>query len=491
MRVCFAAIVAVAFTMVAWDAPSHAVPDDPDIAVGGRLEYSLVLDEGSEPFPYNSATHSVFDHTRIMLDFRALGTRYGSFYVKGQALWDDVRPTQIQKRFTFEQGDYLWQDDVRHLFYSLRVFANERRYITYDMIAPLLDDDVLTDGNDNRGLRFDGTIAGSVDVIAIYSALQATLDKWRDIAYLRGAYFVKSMMFSLSYLYEDGAFDGSLNHAIAKAEANASYKQLFVTLSYEQSQFSNATVFWPSGSFGSGNPASAFPDNAAVAAEARLTSVPVGDWGRLRLVWRYGYSGDQFVNALAPGISGHVGQTAALYYMSRKHSLNGRLVYFTGERFRLESEDQWLVAADIWGFLANGFDFFVRTRVDEVRDRYESKGNAIHLATHHRSNKTMAGLHLLWRNLETPYSQRAFAVDGRIVITPNWALYWRFFATTDFAVGENTYARLEYRPNNRLWATFAFGRKALGDDPFLLEDRQLELARANTPLFTLLLRGDF
>ena len=69
----------------------------------------------------------------------------------------------------------------------------------------------------------------------------------------------------------------------------------------------------------------------------------------------------------------------------------------------------------------------------------------------------------------------------------------RVFIVTDetLGMGEQPFLRLEYRPNNRLYMVASYGRQNIGDGPFVVEDRDVGLSRANDALYRLMLRGDF
>ena len=52
-------------------------------SLGGRFEYDLSANSESSPFPWNWSGQSLRDRTRLMLELRAPGTKYGELYLKG------------------------------------------------------------------------------------------------------------------------------------------------------------------------------------------------------------------------------------------------------------------------------------------------------------------------------------------------------------------------------------------------------------------------
>ena len=62
---------------------------------------------------------------------------------------------------------------------------------------------------------------------------------------------------------------------------------------------------------------------------------------------------------------------------------------------------------------------------------------------------------------------------------------------TDFDVNETIFARLEYRPSNRIFLTFGYGHSFVGDGPFLLEDPDFNLSGLESAVYTVTVRGDF
>jgi len=492
-------ITAALLCLLSSGSAAVSLPALDPVRFGGRFTYDVQLDEDSRPFPWNSATHSAQDRTRLMLEAAALDTKIGSFYLKGAALWSSIDdPTQSQKRFFLEQGDYLWSQMREHFSYSARAFANERRFFTYDAIAPLLNDDIAGETGANRGLRFDTRIRDAYEFSVLHSMLGDDTNKSRNITWLRGLYDGRALGLSVSYLYDDLGFDATKNHAVIKAELTSGFRRVFFMLSYLQSGLEDATWFMPNGSWnfdalGSGNFSDILPANGAAFAELRIAPIHLASAGHMRFIWRYRAMREHFVNDL--GISGppEIGHTVAAYYWARTIELNARLAYHHSVRSVLENETRDWVEGGAWGRLRNGTDFFARGGIGEVEDSFEvePQRNFLHLAAHHRLKRMFGGAHIMWKNTGTLYSDLRIAIDGKVVLTPNWAVDWRLLATQDFDVGQSVFIRLEYRPNQRLYTTLGVGRNYFGDDTFLLEDVDIDLSRMNPALVYISVRGDF
>ncbi len=483
----------------AWHAAFAAEPAKvwPPV-LGGRFEYLLRLDEQANPYPWNAATHSATDRSRLMVDLALAGTRYGSLYVKGAAVWTMVGEDDVQKRLLFEQGDYLWRQDLKTWAYSVRLFASERRFFTFDWAAPLLDDDCVDEAGENRGVRADGSIGEKLRVTGLYSGLGSDADELRNVSYLKGAFSHRIASFSASYLLDDPGKYGEGHHAVVKAELTSAYKRAFAVLSYEQSGYQASGWFFPGGSFDWGsydgtNFSSVLPRGGAAFAEVRVSQLAVSHRGDVDLVWRYDAVGDEFVNDLGSRGSSGVGQTAGAYFDARDVSVNAKLLYHASARSRLENEERKWLDAGVWAALRNGMDCFVRAGAGEIDDGSASraKDNFIHGALEYETNKMRTGVHAMWSDFDTDYSGEKFAWDGKLAITPDWGFHWRFLVGRDYAVGQTAFFRLEFRPSNRLYASVGYGPSYLGDDPFLLEDREIGLLRDGPSRYTISMRGDF
>jgi hypothetical protein len=301
-------------------------------------------------------------------------------------------------------------------------------------------------------------------------------------------------------LYDDPGITGLRRHALVKGELTAAHKHLFLALSYAQSGFggSGENPFFPSGNFewekfDGDNFSSVLPTGGAGIAEVRISPIRIRDIGNVRITWRYEAIREEFLSDLGSGNGNGIGHTTAAYFRSGASSLNARILYHTSVRSVLEHEKRRRVDAGVWGILKNGLSFLIRGSTGEIEDRFvlDSKQNFIHGALRYQTKKIRSDAHIMWKDLDTVFSERRFAWDGRVGLSPDFGLHWRLLLSRDFDVGRSAYWRLEYRPNNRIFAYLSYGRSFLGDDPFVLEDRDLGLARAGTSQIMMSLRGDF
>ncbi|UCG53253.1 MAG: hypothetical protein JSW58_06785 [Candidatus Latescibacterota bacterium] len=474
------------------------MPKIDGLTPGGRFEYRLLLDDQSNPYTRNAATHSATDRSRLMLDLKALGSRYGDLYLKGAAAWGLVDADETQRRFRFEQGDYLWKQEFERFGYSLRFFANERRFFVSDLAAPLIDDDRAGETGANRGVRFEAATQNGWSFSGIHSFLGDDFDDSRNVSYLRAAFSHRLASLSASYLFDDPGVRGERNRAIVKAELVTGYKNVFAVLAYEQSGMRDSGWFFPNGSwnwsdYNGSNFSRVLPPGGAAVAELRLTSLRWKDVGRFRVVWSYEAIREEFVNDLGLGGSSRVGHNAGAYFVADKVSLNGKVRYHTSTRFGPESEELDFVDASVWAALKNNIECFLRAGVGKIDDAFvfDTKENFVHTALEYRVKKFRTGAHIMWKDLDTVFSEKRFAWDGKLAINPDWGFHWRFILRRDFQIGQSACLRLQFRPNDRVFAYVGYGRAYFGDDPFVLEDRDIGLTRAGAAQWVIALRGDF
>jgi hypothetical protein len=140
----------------------------------------------------------------------------------------------------------------------------------------------------------------------------------------------------------------------------------------------------------------------------------------------------------------------------------------------------------------NGLWVLARGAIEEVDEAGENQDqNFVHLGLERRIKEVRSGAHVMWKDVDSEYSARLFAVDAKFPLSPNWGLYWRTVISRDFDIADALYVRLSYRPNDRIFATFGYGRQDFGDAPYLIEDRDIDLARASSAMYVISIRGDF
>jgi hypothetical protein len=466
--------------------------------LGARFEYMLRLDEQPDPFPWNASTHSASDRTRLMLDLKVLGTPYGELYMKGAAQWRMAGPNDTQKRFRFEQGDYLWHQRLNSWGYSIRLFANERRFFTHDWTMPLLDDDRAGGTGDNRGVRADAEIDNKIRLTGLFSLLGDDASTSRKASYVRALFSQRIASLSVSYLLDDPGSSGPRNRAAFKTELASAYRNVFGVLSYQQTGFDGKGWFFPKGSFDWGgydgtNFGAVLPRGGAASAEVRVSSLPVTKRGEMELVWRYDAVGEDVVDDLGTTAPSGVGQTVGAYFLAKDVSANASVLYRNRVRSGLENEKADWLDVGAWAALANGTEGFLRGGIARIEDVsvFDTKTNFVHGAVRYRTHRLLAGAHAMWMDTGSGESATRYAWEGKLVLNPDWGFDWRLLLSHDYAVGQTAMFRLEYRPNNRIFAYVGYGQPYLGDDPFVLEDRQIGLLREGISEYTFVVRGDF
>jgi hypothetical protein len=468
------------------------------VVLGARFEYMMRVAEEADPYAWNAATHSASDRSRFMIDGKALDTPYGSFYAKAAAMWTMVGEEDVRKRLRFEQGDYLWSQDLGRWGYSLRLFANERRFFVHDWTAPLVDDDRAGETGENRGVRADISVDDALHLTGVFSMLGEDRHESRRLSYLKALFTHRVASFSASYLTEDPGTSGLRARAAVKAELSSAYKNVFAAVSYRQTGLDDRSWFFPRGSFDWGEYdathfATVLPPSGAASAEVRVSSLPVTARGDVDLVWRYDAVGEEFVDDLGASATSGVGQELGAYFTAKEVDLNGRVVYRTRVRSTLENEEGRWLDAGIQAGLQNGTECFLRGGAGEVREGSapDERTNLVHAAVRHRIKRFHTGAHAAWSDMGTDYSARRYAWEGKVALNPAWAFHWRLLLARDYAVSQTACFRIEYRPTDHIFAYIGYGRPGLGDDPFVLEDHDIGLMRGMSSEYTFVVRGDF
>jgi hypothetical protein len=467
------------------------------LEIGGRFSYGLRVQRYANEFPWNLASNTAGDHTRLMLDVTAGEGRPGELYLKSAAFRESDDKAPGQKLLHFEQGDYFWRGRSDRSELRVRLFANERRFFTHSFIAPLMDDDRTEEMGDNLGARVDGSLFNSIGITALYSALGNELERSSKIAYVRTTFAHHMFAISTAYAHENKADERLLDEAIIKTELSAYYKKATMIVAYEQSG-RGCGLFFPTGRFHferyiGDNFSRVLPDEGAFFAEARIAGLAMKQWGSVNLVHRYFALKSAFSGQYIEAGSGTSGYTTGVYFLANEISLNGRIVYGKRTRSKLESEREESIEASVWARLKNDSEVFLRGGLSETSGSfpYVDEHNYIHGAWRYAKKKLRTGVHLMLKDMDTIYSERRFACDAKLSFGGNMAVYWRAVIAQNADPKDVIYARFEYRPNRRLFLTAGYGRSIFGDDPFLLEDADISALIEDTPQYTFSLRGDF
>jgi hypothetical protein len=235
----------------------------------------------------------------------------------------------------------------------------------------------------------------------------------------------------------------------------------------------------------------ALPENGALFAELRVLSAPLGEAGRVKVLYSYACVGTSYDNDLSlTGPARETNEVSACFTAANR-DFRSRLAYGDMKRWSFEDDGTRRWHASVWGRLVNGMDFSARGEIADSRTSSDDDGNLADLSLQKQLKQVRSGVHVMWKDVDTIYSGTRFAWDGLLAVSANWALYWRFLVNDQFDVGEMLYSRLSYRPNNHIFLTFGYGRAVIGDGPYLLEDQDVELSRFGAALYTISLRGDF
>ncbi len=438
-----------------------------------RLDLQLVADEATAPWEWDAQSRSALDQSRFMIDLTAGDDRWGTLYAKGAATWQDAHTASGRVAFAIEQGDYLYRFDNG----EVRAFGDERRYFTYDLGNPLVDDDVVDDYQHRVGVRADG---GSER--AGGSLLVSSIDRGADsnlLTYAKARAAWRSILGSVSYQLQEG--DATRDHAIVKGEAVAFWKRASAIVSIEQAGYGSG-VFAPSWDLEAG---SQF-------VELRLARGAVGDDVLLSGAYRYRHVGDYYQNDFAAYVPRSHIQRAGVYLSHRHSALDGRLLAFFAEGPYLN--DVRGLTASARAFWKDNSETNLRAALVDPTDDfgYEAQDafGVVHASYRRSLQRFMGGIDVLVDDIGIDAATRIGA-ETRINWNASSALYLRWIVAGDVERSDAVYARLEFRPTFRTWVTLAYGRPEVGDGPYFLEDRDPLPTSQTDDVITITVRGDF
>ncbi len=466
-----AAVVAVS--------PHAARASDPwwklPLSSRARLNLQITADDASAPWSWDAQSRSPLDQSRFMVDATLGDARAGVLYAKGAATWQDADDAAGHVDFGVEQGDYLY----RWSHADARAFGDERRYFTYDLGVPLMDDDVVDDYQHRVGVRADGgsdAVGGTLLVSSIDEGAESNLASY---AKARAAW--RPLAVALSYQLQDG---DARDHAIVKGEATASWKRVSAIASLEQSGFGSGVFLPDLDRDGTG----------AEFAEVRIARGGVGESALLSGAYTYRNVDDGYQNALSSLRAGTSLHRLGLYASHRRYALDGRVVLFDGEApapagARFEDKG---VAASARAFLRDNSDVNLRAAlVDRTRDDDVARKSGVVHASYHRSlARFMGGIDALVDDIGIDAATRV-GVETRLNWNATSALYLRWIVAGEVERSDAVYARLEFRPSARTWLTVAYGRATTGDGPYFLEDGDALPTADTEDVLTITVRGDF
>lgn len=444
-----------------------------------RLDLRLTADEATAPWSWDAQSRSPLDLSRFMIDALAGNATTGLLYAKGAATWQEADDAAGHIDFGIEQGDYLYR--FEHA--ELRAFGDERRFFTYDLGTPFMDDDVVEDYQHRIGLRADGgteAFGGSVLVADIDEGNETHLTGYGKI---RAAW--RALAGAISYRHQDG---DEIDNAIIKGEAAVFWKRFSAIGSIEQSGFDSGP-FIPDFNLDNGY--------GAEFVELRLARGGIGEAATLAGVYRYRSVKDYYVNELSSLRAGALSHRLGLYISHRRYALDGRVVLFAG-RQKLEPDerapDDRGIEASARAWLRDNSELNVR---GAVVDREELVGEdviptsgVVHAIYRRSLPGFMGGVSALVDGIGVD-AQTHVGAEMRINWNATSAFYMRWIASDNVARSDAIYARLEFRPTLRTWVTLAYGRESVGDGPYFLEDDDSLPTIDTEDAVTITVRGDF
>jgi hypothetical protein len=456
------------------------------VAVRARLDIRLVADETAVP-AWNLASRSPADSSRFMADATVGGERSGRFYLKGVAAWNQTDDALGRVAFRLAQGEYhyAWRDTSRTVI-ELCAFGDERRFFTGELGTPVVGDDQVERFAHRLGVRFEGSRR---DLGAMY--LAAALDEGPSSRVLQlgtARYAGPHAFASLSYLHN--APEQGDDHAIAKAEAAACMRWATAVVSYEQSGFGSG-LFLPSASweaFDSGYRAAA-PDNSATFAELRANRIAAGADGWITATLHYDLAGSEYVDDLSSRRPGTVARAAWLDWAHRRYALDARLALRDQTRFEFLESSRRSLELSAHAFLRDNASVLVRAGV--ARDDADGGEDAglVHVG-YGRGLQRFSGRVDAMVDRIGVESVASAGVEGRVNWSATSALYLRWIVRDAPPWTQAVYARLEFRPTRRTWLAVGYGRAAVGDDPYFLEDHDWAPAPDGDGVLTFSVRGD-
>jgi hypothetical protein len=489
--------IVAAFLACALPATAAAFDLPRGVVIHGRLETVVDVDEASTPFPFNHASHSPLAQTRFMASVETGNDRYGHLFLKGVGHWATSDVSTGVTSFEADQGDYLWKRSGP-VEVSVRAFGNERRYFTPSVGPAVVDDDRVALFENHGGVRVDGSRGENLSWSALGAALDDGGDDRLGLGYAALRWRGARIQGTFSYLADEQPFDTLAHHSVFKGEVVGFYRNATVVVSYEHSGFDDDVWFLPGGRFDwdgyvGSNFAESLPAAGAAFAELRVCDLPVRNWAGVDFVYRYRAVGPDFVNRLAEATPAEVSNETGLFFRHRRHALDGRLVYKKRVRSTFLSRSAERLEGQARALLKNGSEVYLRAAVGhrDEPDGRRRNDNFIHAALQRSLRRVEAGVHAMVVDIDDGEFDRRFAVEARINWSASVSIYGRLIANEEAASNDAVFCRLELRPAKHVFATIGYGRRYIGDGPYVVEDLDVGPTGNTESVYTFSVRGDF
>jgi hypothetical protein len=105
--------------------------------------------------------------------------------------------------------------------------------------------------------------------------------------------------------------------------------------------------------------------------------------------------------------------------------------------------------------------------------------------------KVEAGVHVMAEDIDGREFERRFAVEARVNWTANLSVYGRLVSSDEATGNDAVFWRVELRPASHVFATFEYGRRTIGDGPYVLEEDGLAPEGKLESVYAITVRGDF
>jgi len=495
LSVLFALIVGVASGVIAAESDSTWTA-----IVGGRFETLVSVEADSPGFRWNHVSRSPADHTRFMLDLRGGHSRFGKYYAKAAARWDDLERTEGSVDFRFEQGNYTWANAGSDGELMVSLYANERRYFTNSLGVRLLDDDAAAQFDDHYGLRVDYT---STTASIRGAMIGAVIDDGKnrrglglaDASWGGNVPALGDMSGGVGLRYVSG--DGTVDHTIFEltgAWLDRDGGGLFA--SFQQAAFGEG-LSYPSGAFSFDEldlfrPGDWLPENSVVLVEAHTGGTKTR-LGKFDAVHRYRATGQEYTDPISAVAPGEVRTQTGIYWNHDRYAVDGFVVFDEWRRKTAQLQTSQRLIVHGRASLRDGSEGVLRAVFEDNSDSGGDFGDEsfLHASWGRHLRKLSTSVHVLAGRIDRGEFGSRFAAETRFNATASTSFYGRL--VTDESKGSNdaVYIRIEFRPLDHVFASFGFGRSFIGDDPYVVEDPDIGMTGEADRVYTMTVRGDF
>jgi hypothetical protein len=117
--------------------------------------------------------------------------------------------------------------------------------------------------------------------------------------------------------------------------------------------------------------------------------------------------------------------------------------------------------------------------------------NFVHAAVDRSMKKLAAGVHAMVKDIDDGEFEQRFAMEARLNWSANVSLYGRMVTSDRAGSNDAAFWRLEMRPADHVFVTFGYGRGAIGDAPYVVEDSDITTTGDAESVYAFAVRGDF